>query len=115
MIDWYFVFSNSLWIFGLSVVLAAFSYHHWLAGERGRRLRQQFREPGWILPFAAGMFLTSVGLGMLESARWWERIIWLALAVSFAWLGWWDGWRPLRRKAKLPDEGGQLPPDESHG
>jgi hypothetical protein len=87
VIDWYFVFTNSLWILGLSVVLAAFSYHHWLAGETGRRLREQFRESGWLLPFSTGMFLVGVGFGLAESARWWERTIWLALAASFAWNG----------------------------
>jgi sulfite exporter TauE/SafE len=87
VIDWYFVFTNSLWILGLSVVLAAFSYHHWLAGETGRRLREQFREPGWVMPFSAGMCLVGLGLGLSQSARWWERIAWLMLAGTFVWDG----------------------------
>jgi hypothetical protein len=38
MIDWYLVATSGLWILGASILLAAFSYHQWLAGERGRRL-----------------------------------------------------------------------------
>ena len=89
MIDWYFVFTSSLWILGFSIVLAAFSYHHWEAGEKGRRLREQLRLPGWRLWFAVGMSLVCVGFGLAESSRWWERVLWLLLAVSFGW----DGWR----------------------
>jgi hypothetical protein len=91
MIDWYFVFTNSLWILGLSIVLAALSYHHWLARELGRRLCDQFREPAWVMPFAGGMVLVSLGLALAEGARWWERVLWAILGVSFAWRGWHDG------------------------
>lgn len=100
MIDWYFVFTNSLWILGLSVVLAAFSYHHWLAGETGHRLREQFRQPGWILPFSAGMCLVGLGLGLSQSARWWERIAWLMIAGVFLWDGIAKGYlrRPSNRR-----------------
>ena len=97
MIDWYLVFTSSLWIFGLSIVLAAFSYHHWLAGETRRRLREQFREPSWIMSFSAGMVLVGLGFGLAESAQWWERTIWLALAASFAWDGAVNGYVKLRR------------------
>ena len=84
MIDWYLVATSSLWILGLSIVLAAFSYHHWLAGEKGRRLREQFREPSWKIPFSSGMMLTCLGFGLGENTRWWERAVWFALLVSFA-------------------------------
>jgi len=36
MIDWYMVAANGLWIAGLSVVVAAFSYHDWIARETSR-------------------------------------------------------------------------------
>ena len=87
MIDWYLVFTSSLWIFGLSIVLAAFSYHHWLAGETRGRLREQFREPSWIMSFSAGMVLVGAGFGLSEGARWWERVVWLIIAGAFLWDG----------------------------
>ena len=87
MIDWYLVFTSSLWIFGLSIVLAAFSYHHWLAGETHRRLREQLKQASWLAPLCAGMTLVGLGFGLSERARWWERIIWFVLAAWFAWDG----------------------------
>jgi hypothetical protein len=45
MIDWRFVFVSALWILGLSIVLAAFSYHDWLRRETGRRWREGRAQP----------------------------------------------------------------------
>ena len=84
MIDWYLVATSALWILGASILLAAFSYHQWLAGERGRRLRDQWHERSWRLASAAGMLLFCLGFGLSEGSRWWERVVWLALAASFA-------------------------------
>ena len=83
MIDWVNVGINALWILGLSVILAAFSYHHWLAGETSRRLRDVLAEPSWKVPFSAGMVLTCVGFGYGLGERWWEKTIWTALALSY--------------------------------
>jgi len=85
MIDWFEVAFSALWIFGLSMILAAFSYHYWLAGETSRRLRDLVARPSWTLPFSAGMVLTCVGFGYGLADRWWERTIWTALALSYAW------------------------------
>ena len=84
MIDWVNVALNALWILGLSMILAAFSYHHWLASETSRRLRDVLAQPSWKLPFTAGMVLTCVGFGYGLAERWWERTIWTALAVTCA-------------------------------
>ena len=85
LIDWWNVFFNSLWILGLAIVLAAFSYHDWLARETGRRWREVFKEPSWKLWFAVGMFLTCAGFGLGVAARWWERGLWALFAGSFGW------------------------------
>lgn len=84
MIDWYLVATSALWILGASILLAAFSYHHWLAGELGGRLRDQWHERSWRLAAAAGMLLFSLGLGLSEGSRWWERVAWFALTAWFA-------------------------------
>ena len=85
MIDWVNVSFNSLWILGLSVILAAFSYHHWLAGETSRRLRDSLAHASWKLPFSVGMVLTCVGFGYGLAERWWEKTIWTALALFYGW------------------------------
>ena len=85
MIDWVNVALNSLWILGLSIILAAFSYHHWLAGETSRRLRDVLAQPSWKLPFSVGMVLTCVGFGYALAQHWWEKTIWTALALSYGW------------------------------
>ena len=84
MIDWYLVATSALWILGASILLAAFSYHQWLAGERGRRLRDQWRERSWQRASAAGMLLFCLGFGLSGGSRWWERVAWLVLATVFA-------------------------------
>ena len=66
-------------------VLAALSYHDWLAHEMGRRLRDQFETRGWAIPFALGTTLFWTGLAATRSAAWWERVLWGGLALSFVW------------------------------
>ena len=115
MIDWYLVLTSALWILGLAIVLAAFSYHDWLARETGRRRRELFRERSWVIPFSAGMLLTCLGFGLSEGMRWWERVLWLALAASFAWQGIVDGWlkwgsRPRSQAAAEDGREGVVPP-----
>ncbi len=91
MIDWYFVFTHSLWILGLSIALAAFSYHDWLRKELNRPLRQQLREPSFRLPSNVGFLLVGLGFMLLENSRWWERVTWFLLACSFGWSAWTAG------------------------
>lgn len=85
MIDWWFVAVNGVWILGASVVLAAFSYHHWLAQETGRRLREVLRERSWQIAYPLGAMLFCVGWLLGVADRWWERGLWALLALSFAW------------------------------
>lgn len=85
MIDWWMVLANSLWILGLSTLLAAFGYHDWLAKETGRRRRNLFKEKSWQVPWTLGMFLTSAGWMLSQGHPWWEQAPWLGLT---AWFGW---------------------------
>ena len=85
MIDWGMVASNSLWILGLSVLLAAFSYHDWLAGKTGQRRRDLFTKRSFLLPCTLGLFLTCAGWGIGQAVRWWEKAIWFVLAATFGW------------------------------
>jgi hypothetical protein len=83
MIDWIHLGPTALWIIGLATILATLSYHHWAAGATSRRLRDVLARASWRLPFSAGMVLTSLGFGYGPGVRWWVKIIWTALALSY--------------------------------
>ena len=85
LIHWRMVFTSGLWILGLSVIVASFSYHRWLASERGASPWQQFRELSWSVSFATGMTLVCAGFGLGRDVAWWERTLWLLLMLSFGW------------------------------
>lgn len=85
VIDWPKVATNALWILGLSIVLAAFSYHDWLAAETGRTWRELFKRRSWRLPATGGFALTCAGWALAQAAYWWTKAGWAALAVWFAW------------------------------
>jgi hypothetical protein len=86
---------GALWITGLAVALAAFSYVEWWQTRHGRRLRHALSTPRFLTPFSLGMALFSAGLA-LSSRRWWEIGAWAVLAVLFllqAWAYWRAGAR----------------------
>ena len=83
MIDWWAVATTGLWILGMSILLAAFSYHDWLARETGRRRRDLFNEFSFRLPCTCGIFLACVGWGLGQAGRWWERAFFFLIAASF--------------------------------
>lgn len=85
MIDWYFVFTSSLWILGLSIILAAFSWLDWRSNETRVSRRVLFKRPMWRVPANGGMVLVCLGLGLGRDVPWWERAVWGVLFVSFAW------------------------------
>jgi len=80
MINWLSVLFNSFWIFGLAIMLAAFSYNHWLAGQEGRRLRVQLNEPGFLRLFWLGVVLIGIGLATTSQLIW-ETAIWIVLTI----------------------------------
>jgi hypothetical protein len=84
MIDWFDLALNALWIAGLAILLAAFSYHRWLATEHGLAFRELRSQRSWKLPFASGMLLVCSGVagGLVE--RWWERALWTVLGMWYA-------------------------------
>jgi len=93
MIDWWGVFRNSLWILGLSVILATLSYADWWAKEQKVRFRDAFSVPSFQGALSAGLALFCVGLSLC-SGRWWERGLWAVFALWFAY----DAVASLRRR-----------------
>jgi hypothetical protein len=80
MINWQSLFFNSLWILGLSLLLAAFSYNAWLAAENDRKLRMQLSRPGFIRWVWTAVLLISIGL-LGVSQQLWEIILWAVMAL----------------------------------
>jgi hypothetical protein len=90
LIDWPSLVRNALWLLGLSVALAAWSYTSWLAAQRGVRLRQAIGWPAFEVATSAGLALFSASLAW-GASRSWERLLWIVLAVFFlgqVLLGW---------------------------
>ncbi len=84
LIDWAGVARNALWIAGLSLALAAFSYASWQARAQHSSLRKPLGGRAFQAPFNAGLLLFSVAL-VWGAAAAWERIAWIILAAAFAW------------------------------
>ncbi|MCA9875336.1 MAG: hypothetical protein H6659_14985 [Ardenticatenaceae bacterium] len=75
MINWFSVFINSFWIVGLAVLLAAFSYHYWLANDQKQPIRSQLDTPTFLKAFWLSFTLIGIGLAG-TSQRIWEIAIW---------------------------------------
>src|SRR6476646_7862731 len=87
-LDWAYLGAHFLRIFGLSLILAAISYHTWLDQETRRSFFAQLREPSWQLAVNVGLSLMAVSITvMLRNERWFIRLIALIIALMFAALG----------------------------
>ncbi len=85
VLDWGALARGALWIAGLSIVLAAWSYAYWQAREERIRLRDVLARPAFQLAFNGGLALFTGGLAWGSSVLW-ERLAGLAVALVFAWL-----------------------------
>jgi len=83
MLDWLALGFHALWITGLAVILASFSYHHWLAHESGRPFRDLVGRRSWTMSFAGGMVLVSGGVAAGLAEQWWTKAIWITLAAVY--------------------------------
>lgn len=82
MIDWYFVFSNALWIFALALALATISFARWQAFQEGQKLGQVLDRANWQIPMNISGLVFCLGLAA-TSARLWERVLWLVMVLLF--------------------------------
>jgi hypothetical protein len=83
LIDWRMVGFATLWIVGLAIELSVLGFVDYHAKERGERRRDLLRQPGYQIWINVGLVLFF--LGVLGSSRaWWESVIWVVLAVAFA-------------------------------
>ncbi len=83
MIDLSVLLGNSLWVLGLTVLLATFSWASWVAQREGARFREVCaRSPGrrWT---CVGLALFCAGAAA-TGRSWWEQVLWTLLAAAWA-------------------------------
>lgn len=88
MINWYGLFTNSLWVLGAAIFLAALSWSRYAATVAQRSWRSQLDLPGFTLISSGGMMLLSLGLGFQRGTPLWQSGVWFALALAFAITAW---------------------------
>ncbi len=89
-VDWLGLVTNAVWLIGLAVGLATFSYADWKAHASGRRLREALNERRVSAALWSGGTLFCVGLA-LAGGQWWERLAWGVLALGAAAQSWQAG------------------------
>jgi len=74
------ILTNGLWIAGLAVLLAAFSYHYDVARRTGRPLKRQLQRRTFAR--VAWIGVTLVGAGLAATSREvWEAGVWIAFTL----------------------------------
>ena len=87
MIDWVSVAFSALWISGLGLTLAALSFANYWTSQHKQPLRQTLALPAYQSMIYLGMVLFCAGWAGGASALW-ERLLWVVLALIFAWQVW---------------------------
>lgn len=75
------VIYNALWILGLAVLLAVWSYARYTAQVKGVRVRDKLDELKYALVLNSGLLLFLCGMALTED-RWLARILWLLLGIA---------------------------------
>lgn len=81
MIDLWGVFSNFLWILGLAVLLATWSYAHYEARMSDKKVGEKLDELTYALSLDGGLLLFCAGLAATEH-RGWARLIWIGMGSA---------------------------------
>ena len=71
---------NGLWVLGLSVILAAWSYARYAAYRERITTKIKLRELRYVVALDFGLFLFASGMAATES-RVWGRIAWIVLCL----------------------------------
>ena len=74
------VLTNGLWIVGLAVLLAAFSYHYDEARRAERPLKRQLQRRSFVRAGWTGVTLIGAGLAATSQAVW-EAVIWILFTL----------------------------------
>jgi hypothetical protein len=83
-IDWLALARGALWILGLSIILAAWSYATWWASVHRVPWRRAVAMPMFTVPAFAGLALFSASLAW-GLDRLWMRVLWAVIGVWCLW------------------------------
>jgi hypothetical protein len=100
--DWPALFRGALWIGGLSLALAAFSYARWAAKQEGVSLRMAVSRDSFMAPFFAGLALFAAGMAWGAMALW-EIVAWVLVGVVFVAQALWSArseWRGRKERSE---------------
>ena len=81
MINLWEVFSNSLWVAGLAVVIAVMSYARYTAKVNRVRVKDKLNTLSYALVLNGGLFLFLCGMALTER-RLFARVLWFLIGVS---------------------------------
>ena len=81
MIDGWGVVANSLWISGLAVLLAVWSYASYKASRSEQKIRTLLDKLDYALVLDAGLLLFLMGMATTEE-RWWARGLWIVIGAG---------------------------------
>jgi hypothetical protein len=81
VIDIQSVILNGLWILGLSVILATWSYARYTAYRGGLKTRAKLNELRYVLALDAGLLLFIAGMAATED-RWWALLLWILIGIG---------------------------------
>jgi peptidoglycan/LPS O-acetylase OafA/YrhL len=85
ILDWAYMGAHFLWIFGLSLIVAVFSYHRWRALEMQRPTSAIFGERSWNVADNIGLALMPLAITVMpRSERWFVRLFALIISAGFA-------------------------------
>jgi hypothetical protein len=82
MIDFAALAANALWVLGLAVLLAVWSYARYEAHRQDVKTREMLKRLRYSLWVNAGLLLFVAGMALTEH-RWWARGLWILVGVGF--------------------------------
>jgi len=84
-IPWGRVFSNFVWILGVAIILAAFSYHEFLAHIKKAKRIEVFKGDSFKKPFLVGTILIAIGISASARQLWLTAIFGIVALLLIIW------------------------------
>ena len=85
-IPWGKVFSNFVWILGIAIILADFSYHEFLAHVLEAKRIKVFKKNSFRRPFLLGLILIAIGITTSVQKLWLALILGVFAFSLIIWL-----------------------------
>lgn len=80
MLDVWGVISNSLWVVGLAILLATWSWARYAAYQAGVKPKAVLDQSRYAVALDTGLLLFVIGMASTEG-RWWAQVLWGVLGL----------------------------------